>query len=100
MKAKSHGQFDGEGTVQKQEPKENRKVAHTPINDTQPDSTDPAALVAGRATPTDATHIARPMSRIKVTASRGTNEKAARVPSAFAMARLPMDGVGEKGRRA
>ena len=33
-------------------------------------------------------------------ASSGTNGKAARVPSALAMARLEMEGVGEKGRRA
>lgn len=40
------------------------------------------------------------MTRVKVTASRGTNGKAATVPSALAMARLWRDGVGEKGRRA
>lgn len=40
------------------------------------------------------------MTRVKVTASRGTDEKAASVPSALAMARFWRDGVGEKGRRA
>ena len=45
-------------------------------------------------------HIATPTTLVKVTASRGTDGKAASVPSAFAMARLLRDGVGEKGRRA
>ena len=76
------------------------EVAYTPINDKHPDSIDPATLVAGRATPTDAMHIATPRTCVKVTASRGTNGKAASVPSAFAMARLLSDGVGEKGKRA
>lgn len=37
---------------------------------------------------------------MNVTAPKGTKGKAARVPSAFAMARLWRDGVGEKARRA
>ena len=40
------------------------------------------------------------MARVKVMASRGTKGKAARVPSALAIARWLMDEVGEKGRRA
>ena len=40
------------------------------------------------------------MARVKAMASSGTKGKAARVPSALAMARLLRDGVGEKGRRA
>ena len=75
-------------------------MAYTPISDKHPDRTDPAPLVAGRATPTDAKHIAAPMTCVKVTASRGTYGKAASVPSALAMARLWRDGVGEEGRRA
>ena len=76
------------------------EVAYTPINDKHPDNTDPATLVAGRATPMDAMHIATPTTLVKVTASRGTYGNAASVPSAFAMALLLRDGVGEKGRRA
>lgn len=64
------------------------EVAYTPISDKHPDSTEPANLVAGTATPTDAMHIATPMSWVKVTASRGTKGKAASVPSALAMTRL------------
>lgn len=77
-----------------------RKATHTPITDNPPDSTAPTALVAGKATPIDAIHIATPMTCVKVTASRGTKGNAARVPSALAMARLWRDGVGENGRRA
>ena len=84
----------------KQNLKEKGKVAYTPISDIHPENTDPVALVAGKATPTDATHIAAPMTRVKVIASRGTNGNAARVSSADAMAFLLMDRVGEKGRRA
>lgn len=61
---------------------------------------DAGTLVTGRATPTDAMHIATPMACVKVTASRGTKGNAASVPSAFAIARFLRDRVGEKGRRA
>ena len=77
-----------------------REATYTPINDRQHESTHPAVLVIGSATPTEAMHIAKPINLVKVTASSGTIEKAARVPSAFAMARFWSDGVGEKGRRA
>lgn len=77
-----------------------KRKTHTPIKDKHPDNTDPAALHPGSATPTEATHMAPPTTCMNVTASKGTKGKAARVPSAFAMARLWRDGVGEKGRRA
>ncbi len=92
--------FRGKTRSAEQELEEKRRGTYTPINDKHPDSTDPATLVAGRATPTDAMHIAAPMTCVKVRESRGTNGKAASVPSALAMARLERDGVGEKGRRA
>jgi len=79
---------------------EGREISLHPYSDKHPDSTDPATLVPGTATPTDAMHIATPISCVKVTASRGTDGKAASVPSALAMARLLRDEVGEKGRRA
>ena len=76
------------------------KKTYTPINDKTPESTTPAALVAGTATPRLAIHIAAPTTCVKVTASSGTNGNAASVPSALAMARFWRDGVGEMGRRA
>ena len=64
------------------------KHTHTPISDKHPESTEPGTLVLGKATATDARHIAMPITREKVIASKGTNGKAARVPSALAMARF------------